>query len=74
MFDFDDISLYTNLVAYPSLTESGRLRTDFTLDLKYDLPYEFFIKLGFTHNFDSKPIESAAKVDYIFQTTFGWEL
>ncbi|MCF8715967.1 DUF481 domain-containing protein [Joostella atrarenae] len=74
MFDFDDISLYSNLTAYPSLTESGRVRTDFSLDLKYDLPYEFFVKVGFTHNFDSKPIEDAAKVDYIFQTTFGWEL
>ncbi|MEL4308020.1 DUF481 domain-containing protein [Joostella sp. CR20] len=74
MFDFDDISLYSNFTAYPSLTESGRVRTDFSLDLKYDLPYDFFLKVGFTHNFDSKPIADAAKVDYIFQTTFGWEL
>ncbi|MDG3583802.1 DUF481 domain-containing protein [Galbibacter pacificus] len=74
MFDFDDISLFSNITAYPSLTESGRIRTDFSLDLKYDLPLDFFIKVGLTHNFDSKPVEDAAKVDYIFQTTFGWEL
>ncbi|MBP1839372.1 DUF481 domain-containing protein [Formosa algae] len=74
MFDFDDISLYSNFVVYPSLTESDRVRTDLNLNLKYDLPLDFFVKLGLTHNFDSKPIEGASEVDYVFQTTLGWEL
>ncbi|MCM5661423.1 DUF481 domain-containing protein [Galbibacter mesophilus] len=74
MFDFDDISLYSNFTVFPSLTESGRVRTDFSVDLSYDLPLDFFIKVGLTHNFDSKPVQNASKVDYIFQTTFGWEL
>ncbi|QLE00376.1 DUF481 domain-containing protein [Galbibacter sp. BG1] len=74
MFDFDDISIFSNFTAYPSLTESGRIRTDFSVDLSYDLPLDFFIKVGLTHNFDSRPVQNASKVDYIFQTTFGWEL
>ncbi len=74
MFDFDDISLNTNLVAYPSLTEGGRLRADFSLDLKYDLPLDFFIMAGFTYNYDNKPVEGASSVDYVIQTTFGWKL
>ncbi|WP_299780428.1 DUF481 domain-containing protein [uncultured Formosa sp.] len=74
MFDFDDISLYSKFVVYPSLTEKDRLRTDLNLNLKYDLPLDFFVQVGLTHNFDSKPIEGAAETDYVFQTTLGWEL
>lgn len=74
MFDIEDFSLLTNATAYPSLTEKDRIRADFKIDLKYDLPLDFFIKFGLTYNFDSKPVEGAAKDDYVFQTTFGWEL
>ncbi|QDO92682.1 DUF481 domain-containing protein [Formosa sediminum] len=74
MFDFDDISLYSNFVVYPSLTESDRVRTDLNLNLKYDLPLDFFVQVGLTHNYDSKPVEGASDTDYVFQTTLGWEL
>jgi len=74
MFDIGDLSLLTNLTVYPSFTESGRVRADFKLDLKYDLPLDFYIKLGYTHNYDNEPVEGASENDYVFQTTFGWEL
>ncbi len=73
MFDFSDFSLNTDLTFYPSLTESGRYRADYNLNLKYDLPLDFFIKLGLTYNYDSKPVEGASVSDYVFQSTFGWE-
>ncbi len=74
IFDAGDLSLLTSATAYPSLTESGRFRADFKIDLKYDLPYDFFISLGFTNNYDNRPIEGASENDYVFQTSFGWEL
>lgn len=74
MFDYDDLSLYSKFAVYPSLTQKDRVRTDLNLNIKYDLPWDFFIQLGLTHNFDSKPVEGASKTDYVFQTTFGWEL
>ncbi|WP_048330918.1 DUF481 domain-containing protein [Bizionia psychrotolerans] len=73
MFDFSDFSLNTDLTFYPSLTEGGRYRADYNLNLKYDLPLDFFIKLGLTYNYDSKPVEGASVSDYVFQSTFGWE-
>jgi len=72
LFDTGDLSLRTRLVGYPSLTESGRMRADFTFDTKYDLPMDFFIQLGFTLNYDNRPVEGAPEADYVFQTTFGW--
>ncbi|UNY99623.1 DUF481 domain-containing protein [Zhouia spongiae] len=74
MFDYENISLLSNLTIYPSLTEKKRWRTNFKIDLKYDLLLDFFIKLGLTYNYDNKPVEGAAYDDYILQTTFGWEL
>jgi hypothetical protein len=74
MFDMGDLGLLTTLSVYQSLKESKRLRADFRIDLKYDLPLDFYIKLGYTHNYDSSPVEGAAQNDFVFQTTFGWQL
>jgi len=71
-FDIGDLSLLTRAIAYPSFTESGRMRVDFTFDMKYDLPYDFYIQLGYTLNYDNRPVEGAPEGDYVFQTTFGW--
>ncbi len=73
IFDVKDFNLTTDVTFYPSLTEGGRYRADYNLNLKYDLPLDFFIKLGLTYNYDSKPVEGASVSDYVFQSTFGWE-
>ncbi len=73
-YDIGDLSLLTSLFAYPSLTEKGRFRIDFKFDMKYDLPWDFYIKMGVTYNFDNQPAEGATEGDYVFQTSFGWEL
>lgn len=72
LFDIEDFSLLVNIIAYPSLTESRRLRIDNRIDLQYDLPLDFYIKTGFTLNYDNQPVAGAAQSDYIWQTTFGW--
>lgn len=74
LFDMGDLSLLTNLSAYKNLAVGDRYRADFKFDIKYDLPLEFFIKLGYTLNYDSKPAEGASGRDYVLQTTLGWEL
>ncbi len=73
MFDVGDLDIYTRAIVYPSLTESGRIRSDVDVDIKYDLPLDLFAKLGFTYNFDNQPPEGFNKDDYILNTTIGWE-
>jgi len=72
-YDVDNLSLLTSVVVFPSLTESGRYRTDVNFDMKYDLPLDFFVKMSLTYNYDNKPLEGVAKDDYVFTTSFGWE-
>ncbi len=73
MFNTGDLSLITNIIAYPSITEAGRWRTDFKFDVKYDLPLDFYIKAGLTINYDNQPAPGSPEADYIFHTGFGWE-
>jgi len=73
LYDLGDLSLVTKLVAYPSISESGRWRSDLSFDTKYDLPLDFYIKFGFTVNFDNRPVAGATEFDYVLQTGFGWK-
>ena len=72
-FNMGDLSLLTQLIAYPSFTESGRWRFDFTFDAKYDLPLDFYVKLGYTLNFDNQPAAGSPDTDYVLHTGVGWE-
>jgi hypothetical protein len=74
MFNMGDLGLLTSLYVFPSFTESGRVRSDFKFDLTYDLPLDIYFKLGYTLNYDNKPVEGASETDYVFQTTVGWKL
>lgn len=73
LYDIGDLSLLTRAVVYPSLTESGRWRIDYSLDVQYDLPLDFFVNFGINLNYDNKPVKTASETDYVFQTTFGWD-
>ncbi|WP_194765991.1 DUF481 domain-containing protein [Tamlana sp. I1] len=73
LFNYDDISVTANLTVLPSLSEKGRLRTDFDTSLKYDLPSDFYIKAGFTLNYDNQPAIEGNDTDYIITTGLGWK-
>ena len=73
-FDIGDFSLFTRSVYFLGITEEGRHRIDSKLDIKYELPRDFYLKLGFTFDYDNKPVGDASKFDYVLQTSFGWEL
>lgn len=73
MFDFEDIDINTGLKLYPSLSESGRLRADYDLTMKYDLPLDFYFKIGFAFNYDNQPAIVGNDFDFIFTSGFGWD-
>ncbi len=68
-----DITLTTILTFYPGITEKERNRVDYSLDVKFDLPLDFYIRLGGSLSFDNKPAEDAGKYDYDLQTGIGWK-
>ncbi|WP_298532819.1 DUF481 domain-containing protein [uncultured Algibacter sp.] len=80
LYDIGDLNLFTNLTLYPTIISdpsvaSGRFRTDFRFDAKYDDVFikDFYVRAGYTLNYDNRPAEAGKEVDYIFTTGFGWE-
>jgi hypothetical protein len=74
LFDTGDLTFNGSLFGYPSLTEDKRFRTDLSLNLKYDLPLDFYIKTSLTLNYDNQPAISGNETDYVWSLGFGWEL
>jgi len=74
LFDIGDLNLVSSIYVYPSFTESGRWRSDFKLDTKYDLPLDFYVRLGLTLNYDNRPAVVGNETDYVFTFSVGWEL
>lgn len=72
-YDIGDLSVNTSFSYYPGITNGKRHRFDADFSLKYDLPFDFYIRLSYTHNFDSEPLVDVPKSDFVFQTTVGWE-
>ena len=58
---------------YPSLSEKGRFRTDFNITSKYTIISDFYVKLGFTLNYDNQPAVSGTEMDYNLTTGVGWK-
>ncbi len=74
MFNFEDWNFTTKVLGYPSLSEKGRFRLDYSFVLKYDLPLDFYIKAELTLNYDNQPAIQGNYTDYVFSSGFGWEL
>lgn len=73
-FDIGDLSFRAKVSAYPSFTNKGRIRVNSDVSFKYDLPFDFYIKASFIHNYDNQPlVEGVDMVDFVFQTGIGWE-
>ena len=68
-----DIVLQFSLI--PSLTESGRLRSNFDMRFKLELVTDFFWELRFFASTDDEPpTGAAANTDYGIITSFGYSL
>ncbi|MBT8300382.1 MAG: DUF481 domain-containing protein [Maribacter sp.] len=74
MFNFENLNFTTKVIGFPSLSERGRFRVDYNFVLKYDLPFDFYIKAEFTLNYDNQPAVEGNFADYVFSSGFGWEL
>lgn len=72
-YDIGDLTTSLKFSMFPSFTNKGRIRLDTDFYIKYDLPFDFYIKLSYTHNYDSQPLIDVSNSDFIFKTSVGWE-
>jgi len=71
-YDTPKTSLVTGLTVFPSLTESGRVRTSLEVALRRELIEDLFVELSLYESYDRKPPEEGAKNDYGIVTSLGY--
>ena len=73
-YDTPELDLSTNLQVIPNLTDSGRVRAEFDIKLRWEIVSDLFWQLTLYDSFDSDPIVvDAEKNDYGITTSLGWE-
>ena len=63
--------LVNRFTLYPSLTISGRYRANYNFDLKFNLPGDWYFRIGLFDNFDSQPPTGLSRNDYGWSNSFG---
>jgi len=63
--------LVNRFTLFPSLTISGRYRANYTFDLKFNLPGDWYFRIGLYDNFDSRPPAGLSRNDYGWSNSFG---
>lgn len=73
-YDTPELDLSTNLHVFPNLTDTGRVRAEFDIKLKWEMIEDLFWELSFYNSYDSDPVVlDAEKTDYGIVTSIGWE-
>lgn len=73
LYDVGDFELMAEYIGFSGLNDFSRFRFDTSIDLKYDLPFDLFIRTGIMLNFDNQPAIEGSETAYIIRTGLGWE-
>jgi putative salt-induced outer membrane protein YdiY len=65
--------LTTQFTYYPSLTISDRYRLTYRFDLDFNLPGDWYFRVGLFDNYDSKPPSGFSRNDYGWSNAFGFK-
>ena len=63
----------TRFTYYPSLTIDDRFRIAYRFDFDFNLPGDWYFRIGFFDNYDSQPQEGFSKNDYGWSNAFGFK-
>jgi hypothetical protein len=73
VFDDPTVDLTASLAAFPSITDAGRLRTQFDISLKWEIIKDLYWDLSYYNTYDSDPPSgSLSTSDYGIVTSVGW--
>lgn len=71
-YDTPKTTLTTSLTVFPSLTESGRVRSQLDFALRRELITDLFVEISVYDSYDSKPPEDGETNDYGIVTSLGY--
>jgi len=74
IYDAPKVSFNTTLNFLPSVTNFGRIRSNFDIDMDWEIFIDFYWVLSFYFNYDNKPTTTASETDFRIETSFKYEL
>jgi len=74
IYDAPKVSFNTTLNFLPSVTNFGRIRSNFDIDMDWEIFIDFYWVLSFYFNYDNKPTTTASETDFRIETSFKFEL
>jgi hypothetical protein len=73
VFDDPTVDLSTTLTVYPSITDSGRTRAQFDVNLRWEMIKDLYWDLSYYNTYDSAPPSGSLSTnDYGVVTSIGW--
>ncbi len=73
IFDDPEVNLTATWLVYPSITESGRTRSQFDINLRWEMIKDLFWDLSYYNTYDSDPPSGAeSSSDYGIITSIGY--
>lgn len=73
-FDSPELQLGARLLVFPSLSISGRVRTQTEISLRYEIIDDLYVELSVDHDYDSKPQSIGAQSsDYSATSSIGYK-
>ena len=75
IYDSPKASLSTDIVAFPGLTDWGRIRVNYNITLSWEIIIDLFWELSGYYSYDNKPTTGtgASSNDYYINTAFKYE-
>ena len=72
-FDMPELDFSTSARVIPNLTDTGRVRGELDVNLKWEMIADLFWQFSVYNSYDSDPVvEGAEKNDYGIATSLGW--
>jgi hypothetical protein len=72
IYDSPKASLNTDIVAFPGITDWGRIRVNYNITLSWEIIIDLFWELSAYYSYDNKPSAGASSEDYYINTAFKY--
>jgi hypothetical protein len=72
-FDTPELDITMRFELYPNLEESGRYRTSFDTDFRWEIVSDLFWAFTIYHRYENDPLAEGSGTDYGVTTSLGWE-
>jgi hypothetical protein len=72
-FDTPELDITMRFELYPNLSDTGRYRTSFDTDFKWEVVNDLFWAFTIYHRYENDPLAEGSGTDYGITTSLGWE-